>query len=88
MNEKQKELMEKLEKLQKKTIRKQKRAMYLGYIFMIFITTSISWLIWTQFSRIEGIPYLTYWQSLVYTLLVFAIIFITADMVRHFQKGK
>jgi hypothetical protein len=95
MNKKQEELMKKIKKMQeknvekqKKALRKQKKALQAGYIAMIFVTSSLSWLVWAQLSKIEGIPYLTYWQGLVYTLLVYATIFLTARVVRLIQKGK
>lgn len=88
MNDRQKELMEKITKMQKKATRKRERALQFGYILMIVVTTTLSWVVWTLLAQIEGIPYLTYWQSLVYNLLVFSIIFFIARIVRSFQKGK
>lgn len=85
MNKKQEDLMKKLKKLQNR----QKRAMRIGYVIMVFVTASVSWVIWSLLlTKIANVPDLTYWQGMVYTLLVYSTIFLTAGIVRAIQKGK
>lgn len=89
MNKKQEEMMKKIKEMQKKNVKRNKSALYAGYIIMIFITSLISWLIWTLLaSQIDGVPSLTYWQGMVYNLLVYSSILMTASVLRAIRKRK
>ena len=87
MNKKQKDLMSKIKRIQKRNQRRRMVFIIFGQLLSVCITGALAWLVWENIvTKAILAPHLTFLENIVYTLLNYSIILLTAQLARKIQR--